>query len=142
MDREIISFLESQEIATVCYLDAKNQPSCFSCYFAFNSFTKCIIFKTSSNATHSQLLKMNAQVSGTIHANNLSKINTKGIQFKGIAAEIEANNNNKDISIYYKKFPMAFPIPGCIWIISIEELKYTNKKLNIGNTLFWKNDSQ
>lgn len=137
MNKEIIDFLSKQYICTLCYLDINNEPSCFSCFFVYHASCNYLLFKTSTKAEHSSLLRKNPKVSGTIHPNNLTKISTQGLQFKGVAFLVDKDVDPALSSFYHSKFPMALAINGEIWRIELEEVKLTYKRLNIGQTYTW-----
>lgn len=103
MNEIIYRFIKQQTCATICCTDEQGIPYCFCCYYVVKPKTGLFYFKSSDNAYHTSLLAINPIVAGTILPDKLSKLITKGIQWRGELLE-EHHPQTKDADeIYHKK---------------------------------------
>ena len=137
MNETIIHFLEQQNCASVCCMDEEGRPYCFSCFYAFNSQEGLIYFKSSSTSHHTQQMKKNPFVAGTVLPDKLNKLTIKGIQFEAIVLDTQQPQVKKRLNNYYKKHPAALAMPGDIWILQIEYIKMTDNTLGFGKKIIW-----
>jgi uncharacterized protein YhbP (UPF0306 family) len=140
MDEKITRFILNQTCAGICCVDETGSPYCFSCFYAFNSDQGLLFFKSPSSARHSSILTNNPLAAGTIQPDKLNKLIVKGIQFEGVL--LPENNPACKIAVaaYYRKFPMAFAIPGEIRTIRIHTIKMTDSTIGFGKKIHWKNN--
>lgn len=135
MKDELIHFFNENEVATICCLTEQQYPHCFNCYYAFDAEAKILIFKSSKNSYHNQLLGEHAPIAGTILSPASSLMKAKGMQFSGkvIFSEVP-----KELAkIYYKKYALAYARPGELWAIQLDWAKFTNNTLGIGVKQEW-----
>lgn len=135
MNPAIIRFLQGQSCATVCCVNEQGKPWCFNCFYAFNEAKGLLYFKSSSNSYHSNLLKNNTSIAGTILPDILNILLTKGLQFEGKI--IEQTNDDELFKNYYKKHPMALAMPGDLWTIFLNTIKMTDSTLGFGKKISW-----
>ena len=135
MDKEIIEFIATNKVAAVCGAE-NNKPHCFNCFYAYMEEENCIVFKSSESTKHMNILSKNNVVAGTIHSPDISIAKVQGIQFDGI---IVSKNNNlfEAAKTYYARYPFALAVPGTLWIIRLNTIKYTNTVNGINNKLKW-----
>lgn len=134
MNKRIVDFMDGQKVATICCVDANNNPYCFSCFYAFDKKRWLIYFKSSANSHHVALLSLKPVVAGTIQPDRLNALIIKGIQFNGTIV-----NDNKDIaaSNYHKRYPFAYAMTGEVWIIQLSSVKMTDSTLGFGKKITW-----
>lgn len=137
MNETIIHFLEQQNCASICCIDEAGKPYCFSCFYAFSRIDGLIYFKSSSNSHHTQLMKKNPFVAGTVLPDKLNKLTIKGIQFEAIVLDTQHPLVKKRLNSYYKKHPAALAMPGDIWVLQIEYIKMTDNTLGFGKKIIW-----
>ncbi|RRN76264.1 hypothetical protein EIM50_25580 [Pseudoxanthomonas sp. SGD-10] len=135
MKDELVRFFNENEVATICCLTEGMQPHCFNCYYAFDAERKVIIFKSSKNSYHNELLGDLAPISGTILSPASSLMKAKGMQFSGKI--ITGDVLHIVTKIYYKKYALAYAKPGDLWAIQLEWAKFTNNTLGIGVKQEW-----
>ena len=137
MQREILSFLCENKIATICYVK-DGLPYCFNCLYAVIPEMDGIVFKSSKSSLHSRVPSGSA-VAGTIYEASKSGYNNTGIQFAGkLAVVSEASNGYEAIEkVYYKRFPIALVIPGTLFCILLSTIKYTHTRNGIRHKLEW-----
>lgn len=138
MNETIIQFLKEQTSASICCVDATGKPYCFSCFYAFNSTTGLLYFKSSANSHHATLMQQNSFVAGTVLPDKLNKILIKGIQFEAIVLDTQQPLVKRTLGIYLAKHPLALAIPGDIWALQINYIKMTDSTLGFGKKIIWK----
>ena len=137
MNETIIQFLQEQSSASICCVDAEEKPYCFNCYYAFNSISGLLYFKSSANSHHAALMHENPFVAGTVLPDKLNKILIKGIQFEAIVLDTRKPLVKRTLGIYLKKHPLALAIPGDIWALQINYIKMTDSTLGFGKKIIW-----
>jgi uncharacterized protein len=137
MDERIVEFIGGQKVATVCCVDAENQPYCFCVFYAFDKERQLFYFKSGAASHHSEVLLQNPVVAGTINPDKLNTLAIKGIQFNGRIIEAEGELASDASSVYHKRFPFALAMPGEIWVIQPEVIKMTDNTLNFGKKIHW-----
>ncbi len=89
------------------------------------------------DARHSKMILINPAVAGTIMPDKLNKLHVKGIQFEGTVLPLEHPSSKNAAAFYYKKNPVAVAMPGEIWTIQINNIKFTDSRLGFGKKLTW-----
>lgn len=135
-------FLEKQTCASVCCIDEQGSPYCFSCFYVFNGGEGILYFKSSVSAHHSSILLKNSAVAGTVLPDKLNTLQVKGIQFEGEVLPADHLLAKKAAASYYKKNPAAVVIPGEIWTIRINHIKFTDNTLGFGTKISWYREEQ
>jgi uncharacterized protein YhbP (UPF0306 family) len=137
MNESITCFIEKQKCATVCCVDEKGQPYCFSCFYAFNAEEGVLYFKSSDRTNHIKLMKENPVIAGTILPDKLQMLVVKGIQFQGVFL-LQQHEFTKDGSKHYhSKYPFALAVPGEVWTIRLTHIKMTDSSKGFGNKIDW-----
>lgn len=136
MDKKIATFLSAQTVASVCLLDDNNLPYCFSCFYAFDADEQLLYFKTNLNTMHGTIMQPGSRVAGTIQQDKLNRLAIQGIQFTGAVMPSEISSH------YYKRFPFAVAMPGSIWCIQLEWVKFTDNTLAFGKKMIWQKEAE
>lgn len=138
---DIVRFLNAQTCANICCIAADNTPYCFTCFFYFDEEQSCIYFKSQMQTHHAALLEQNGRVAGTILEDTLNTLQLKGVQFQGFAKR----NSIFDIAPamkYHARYPMAVAIPGEMWTLYFESIKFTDNSQGFGHKTHWSARSQ
>lgn len=133
---DIVNFLKGQTCANICGIDADHLPYCFTCFYVFDEVQQCLYFKSQMNTKHAQLLEANGAGAGTILEDNLDKILVKGIQFQGLVKR----NSIFDVAAsmkYHAHYPMAVAVPGDMWTVYLEQIKFTDNSKGFGHKSHW-----
>lgn len=138
MKTSIDKFIEKQTCASICCVDEYNLPYCFTCFYSYNSEDTLLYYKTTADTHHSVLLLKNPSVAGAIQPDKLNLLKIKGVQFEGIVLPNDHLLTKNASSHYYKKHPVALTMPGEIWTIQINSIKFTDNTLGFGSKLKWK----
>ncbi len=135
INKEILEFTAGNKIATICCTEA-NKPYCFNVFYSFLEEEGCIIFKSSESTRHMQILAGNNHVAGTVIASEISLTKVEGIQFEGVIVNKDTVGLKASKS-YYLRYPFAVTVPGRLWILELNSIKYTNTTNGISNKKAW-----
>jgi uncharacterized protein YhbP (UPF0306 family) len=133
---EMLEFIGSTKVATICCV-AANAPHCFNCYFSFIAADGYLVFKSSSGTRHEEILRQNAVVAGTIIPEHIELATIRGIQFEGVMLPENMLLTVKASSSYYLAFPFALAVPGNLYIVQINSLKFTDNTKGFGYKSHW-----
>lgn len=139
MDPLIVNFLKAQTCASVCALDIDGLPYCFSCFYAFDETSEKLYFKSGPGTHHGKIMQEKATCSGTIIPDSLDPLQIKGVQFKAHAKRLSLFDMAPSI-IYHARHPMAVAIPGELWELSLEWIKFTDNSQGFGSKFFWERE--
>ena len=142
MNENIVKFLQQQTCATISCVDGLGNPYCFNCFYAFNSDTGMLYFKSTGASYHSSLLKQNPFVAGTILPDKLNKLFVKGVQFDGVVLYGDSLVTGQAPGCYYKKHPMALAMSGELWSIQINHIKMTDSTKGFGTKITWERNEE
>ena len=135
MTERIDEYIKQQSCANVCCVDTGGLPYCFSCFYAYNNNERLLYYKSSIDAHHSKIILDSPVVAGTILPDKHNKLHVKGIQFDGIVLPLEHPSSKNAAAVYYKKNLVAVAMPGDIWTIQINSIKFTDSRLGFGKKL-------
>lgn len=132
---EIAGFIKANKVATVCYVkDAL--PECFNCLYACMPYGEGIVFKSSLSSLHSTVMQQTLPVAGTIYRSSESGLDNSGIQFHG---NIVTGQELREIAqrVYYKRYPLGLVVPGELFVVLFDNLKYTKTIKGIRKKQQW-----
>ncbi|MBL0181441.1 MAG: pyridoxamine 5'-phosphate oxidase family protein [Chitinophagaceae bacterium] len=141
MTGKITDYIKEQTCASVCCVDELGQPYCFSCFYIYNSDEGLLYYKSSLSTQHSLILSKNPAVAGTILPDKLSKLHVRGLQFEGTLLPFDHPAASAAASYYHRKNPMALAIPGEVWTIQVNSVKFTDSSLGFGKKLSWSREA-
>jgi uncharacterized protein YhbP (UPF0306 family) len=136
IDKEILGFIAENKVATICCVD-NNAPYCFNCYYSFMEKEGILVYKSSIGTHHEGLLNKNGQVAGTIIPEQLEVAVIKGIQFQGELLTDSFDLTMKASAAYYLKFPFALAVPGKIYAIEMQTMKFTDNTKGFAHKQAW-----
>jgi len=137
MNKTITSFLKNNSCASICCIDEQGNPYCFSCFYAYNFEDNLLYFKSSASSFHSEIIKKNPLIAGTIQPDKLNKLLTKGIQFEGSVVKENYPLSDGSISMYEKKYPLSIIKSGDIWTVQIDKIKMTDSSFGMFKKFYW-----
>lgn len=138
INKNILEFLHKCQVATICFTTPTNKPYCINCFYCFDETHVALIFKSSYGTTHDDYVTANNPSAGTIIADQIDLTKLKGVQFTGTILDQQQISELKLSTSYIKKFPLSIAMPGYIWGIQIEYLKFTDNSFGFGNKTIWK----
>jgi len=137
MDKEIVDFIAEQKVATIACIDERNAPYCFNCYYSFIEQDGFLIYKSSFNTRHEAILKQNKQVAGTIIPEQIEVATIRGIQFEGALVDETMEQAMKASASYYLRFPFAMAVPGKLYLLQLDRIKFTDNTRGFGFKQQW-----
>ena len=137
MNQKISEFLKHQTCSSICCVDAEGKPYSFTIFYAFDIYEGLLYFKSSDNTRHAAILKANPFVSGTILPDKLNHLHVVGIQFEGVIIPANHPLASKATFHYYHKHPFASAMPGEIWTVQINRIKFTDSTIGFSNKIKW-----
>ncbi|HET9056830.1 MAG TPA: pyridoxamine 5'-phosphate oxidase family protein [Chitinophagaceae bacterium] len=140
MNEAIKKFIQQQTCASVCCIDKENKPYCFSCFYAFDEENKVLYFKSGDDTRHSELLKKNPAVAGTILPDKLNKLQIKGLQFEGELLHVTHPDPKDTADIYCQYASFSNGDRYEVWTIKNSSIKYTDSSLGFGKKIGWKRE--
>lgn len=132
---EISEFIKENKVATVCYVEDAS-PNCFNCLYACMPDGGGVIFKSSRSSLHSSAMQHDDPVAGTIYQSSKSGLDNVGVQFRGRVATGEALMDIAE-KAYYKRYPLALLIPGELFVVMFDNLKFTRTTKGIRQKCNW-----
>ena len=140
MNQDIKDFISKQTCAGICCVDEHGHPYCFTAFIAFNAMEGLLYFKSSPATHHSEILKQNPRVAGTILPDKLNKLITQGVQFEGVLLQAANRLTQNAATNYYKKHPLAVAVSGEIHTIQLNQIKYSGLRVGLKTKLLWKRE--
>ncbi len=137
MDALITRYLQTQTCATICCTNHSLEPYCFNCFYAFEAQEGILVFKSSPNSLHGEMILQNPLVAGTVLPDKLRKIALQGVQFRGRILPDHHPSVAVAGSLYYKKHPLAHTMKGKLYVVQLTHLKMTDNSIVFGNKITW-----
>jgi uncharacterized protein YhbP (UPF0306 family) len=133
LEKKIIKFIKKNHVAAIA---AQNDTGtwCFNAFYAFDEDDPHIIFLSTHDTLHADLMTQNPHVSGTISGQPKLVAAIQGIQFTGFAFPSEDKHLR---TLYNKRFPFAIVINAPMWAIRIDKIKYTSNITTFGSKIYW-----
>jgi uncharacterized protein YhbP (UPF0306 family) len=132
MSKLIDNFIQKQTCASVCCIDDKGNPYCFTCFYAYDEENKILFFKSGEESYHAQLMQKHRMVAATILPNKLNTLRVQGIQLEGIILEDSNSLLETGNLFYHQKHPLAIAVKGKIWGLQINHIKMTDSSWGFG----------
>ena len=136
MPEQITAFLEEQSVVTMA-TSIDNQPYCASLYFAFIPNHNLLAFKSDSDTRHIEEAIKNNLIGGTILPDKITEAKPKGLQFTGIFSKATGPEADIAKQTYLHKYPVAGIFRGDIWLIQLNNIKFTDNTLVFGKKTLW-----
>ncbi len=140
MNDKIAEFIARQTCGNLACVDETGKPWCFSFFYSFEAEAGLLHYKSSTDTRHAAILSKNPLVAGTILPDKLNLLQIKGIQFEGKLLPLDHPLAKHASAHYHKKHPVALAMPGDVWTIRVNHIKYTDNSLGIGKKLNWNRD--
>lgn len=136
----IDNYISQQTAASICCMNEKGMPYCFSCFYAYDGKEHLLYYKSSVDTRHSIYLRSNPHIAGTILPDKLKKLLVKGVQFEGELLPEDHTLSKNAATQYYLQNPMAVAVPGIVWTIRIDHIKMTHSSLGFGKKISWQRE--
>ena len=139
LPKNIVEFLGSNKLATVCFVDNQGNPYCINCFYYFDEEHQSLVFKSSNKATHHSFIQNGSGIAGTILPNSLDFLKIKGAQFRGNLIDDQQIKEFEFDSKYSKRHPMSMAISGYIWAVKLNFVKFMDSTFGFGKDTVWEN---
>lgn len=137
----ILTFIKDNKVASISFVDTDGKPYSINAFYVLDEDAQLLIFKSSPGTRHHEMIKENTSVSGTILPMELSVMKIQGIQFTGtIINQVTANSFGISAK-YYVKYPVGLTIPGYMWAVKLNYLKFTDNTAGFGNKTIWQKET-
>ena len=135
VDKRIVDFIKRHPVLTLATPPGKGEPYCAACFYAYDKERNRLIFTSDNTTRHAQEMLQNSTVACGITLETRVVGKVQGVQICGTAER----GDDKDRSIYIKRFPYAALAPLNIWAIVPSFIKLTDNTLGFGKKLIWTN---
>jgi uncharacterized protein len=142
MHHRIKEFIEHQTCSSITCVDENGNPYSFTIFYAFNIFEGLLYFKSPAETKHAAILKNNPVVSGTILPDRVHYAHIKGIQFEGLRVADDHAFHSNSAYHYYNRHPYASAMPGEIWTIQMNKIKFTESIHDVKEKISWKREEE
>jgi len=134
----IWKFIASTDVFTLATC-AGEKPYCTPCFYAFDSIEKLLVFKSEARTRHVTELLLQPQIAGSILPKTFTIGKVRGVQFSGKTLPLKDETHASRLKqLYYKRFPLALPMAGELWVVELSEIKMTDNTIGFGQKLRWK----
>ncbi|MDF1881713.1 pyridoxamine 5'-phosphate oxidase family protein [Sulfurimonas sp. MAG313] len=131
---EMKAYLHSHHVLVLATAYKDRLSSC-SVFYAYSTEDNCLVFASQNTSEHIQNILNNSRVAACIHNEERELDKIKGLQIKGRVQPAERQHEE----VYLHDFPEAKDFEKDIWVLYIEELKYTdNELLGLGKKKIFK----
>ena len=137
MNHQMKDFLQHQTCGSISCVDDNGKPYSFNIFYAFNVYEGLLYFKSAENTRHAELMKSHPFVSGTILPDKMNHLHIRGVQFEGIVLPMDHILSKNAPANYYHKHPFASAMPGNIWTVKINHIKFTDNSMGFGKNFSW-----
>lgn len=152
MDSRIAKFIKEHHVLTLA-TSKNNIPWTAHCFYAFLEEENALVFTTDDDTQHGKEMDENPSVSGGIVLETKVVGKIRGIQLTGRVTKPKQESQKRVSSLrrqgtdgvslkarkaYLKKFPYAALMKTSLWILELNEVKYTDNRLGFGTKLHWK----
>lgn len=133
----IAAVLDSHQVLSLA-VSLDDIPWAASAFFAYDPEQQRLLFLSSLETRHGELLALNPRVAGTITSQFTEIAQIHGLQFYGIARRLAAPHEAEDAcALYYTRFPQARGFTAPVWEIRLLQLKLTDNRLGFGTKIQW-----
>ncbi|AUI66172.1 MULTISPECIES: pyridoxamine 5'-phosphate oxidase family protein [Glaesserella] len=136
MQKRIFSFIQKKYLCTLCCAQ-NNIPWSNAFYYAFDEENRRLIYVTGEQTHHSQIMKNNPNVSGTIFTPTRFHPSLQGIQFTGKAKILEDEEYEIGKELYKKEYSHELIDKLSIWEVKLEYIRLIDNSLGLFATVEW-----
>ncbi|WGE89573.1 pyridoxamine 5'-phosphate oxidase family protein [Actinobacillus arthritidis] len=137
MQRRITNILHKKYLCTISGCE-NNQPWSFICFYKFDPEYDRLIYLTSNQTKHAQILYKNPCISGTIYTPTRFHSLLQGIQFSGKSYCLEGESAQNARRIYNNAFKPYTDDSLDIWEIQLEQIRLIDHSLGRYGKMEWK----
>ncbi len=138
----IWKFIATTDVFTLATCHG-GKPYCTPCFYTFDSIEKLLVFKSEARTRHITELLLQPQIAGSILPKTFTIGKVRGVQFSGKTLPLKDKTQaNRLKQLYYKRFPLALPMAGELWVVELSEIKMTDNTIGFGQKLRWERSKE
>lgn len=135
-EKRITDFIHKHHIFTLATAADKIPYTC-TCFYVYINELNMFIFTSDHGTRHANEMLLQPQVAGAIALETTMVGKIQGIQFTGLATELEGAMYETALKAYLAKFPVATFKKLILWSIQPTFIKMTHNRLGFGTKLIW-----
>ncbi|MCW9698964.1 MULTISPECIES: hypothetical protein [unclassified Avibacterium] len=140
LPHKIAQFLQQQTVMSLAVHNTQDFWAA-NCFYVLDNENVSLIFFSSLNTQHAQIMQQSEQVVGTIATQTDQVSEIEGVQFKGRAILLDGNARQSALKRYYARYPFARLMNTDLWKIELDEIKHTSNKCVFAQKTYWKRTS-
>lgn len=136
MQKRISNFLTKKYLCSLATVENSHTWS-FVCYYVFDQENNRLIYLTSDESKHAQLMAQNPEVSGTIFTPTKYQSSLQSLQFLGTAHKLEGNSARIAKNLYRleRNHPLINELTP--WEIKLTFARLTDNSLGLSSKMEW-----
>lgn len=139
MQKRIFSFIKKKYLCTLCCCE-NGLPWANAFFYVFDEPNRRLIYVTSEQTHHAQIMKNNQNIAGTIFSPTKFSPSLQGIQFTGIATKLDGEEENLARSLYKEAYQHEIIDSLSVWQVSLEYVRMIDHTLGFMNVVEWRHD--
>ncbi len=138
MEERIIEFIGEHHLLTFAAASG-GDIWCASAFYAFDPKNLTFIITSDEATRHIQLAlaSENNYISGSIALETEKVGMIRGVQFKALLKKSDGGVLDSNRLLYLKRFPYAVLKGGELWVLELQEAKFTDNRLGFGKKIRW-----
>ena len=137
IDQRILDFIGEHHVLSVAGVSQEGEAWCANAFYVFDEKEEGFIITSEEKTRHAQLFLEHPQVAGTVVLETEEVGKIRGLQFSGTVRRCDGGLFDRCRLRYLKRFPYAVFKGGEVWLIRLDNLKYTDNRLGFGKKLLW-----
>ena len=132
IDKRILDFIAEHHVMTVACASPGGGLWCANAFYVFDDEEGEFIITSEAGTRHARMFVENPAVTGSVVLETEEVGKIRGLQFSGTVSRCDGGLFDRCRLRYLKRFPYAVLKGGEVWRIQIDEMKYTDNRLEIG----------
>ena len=141
IDQRILDFIGEHHVLTVACVSREGALWCANAFYVFDPQEEAFIITSEAKTRHAQLFLENPQVTGSVVLETEEVGKIRGLQFAGTVRRCDGGLFDRCRLKYLKRFPYAVFKGGEVWLLTPDQMKYTDNRLGFGKNLLWERDA-
>ncbi len=135
--QKITEFLETNHVASLALVCPDGILWAASSFYVYDHDEVALIIFGGDKSRHAEALSFHPYIAGTIAGQPQDIRKIQGVQFRATAKQLENGSDDVARRLYYKKFPLARVMSSKVWILQLDELKFTDNTLFFAEKTLW-----
>lgn len=136
LSHAIASFLREHHVVGLATV-VDGLPWAASCFYAFEEEAPALIVMSSLKTRHGSAMRDEPRIAGTIAGQPTNVLTIRGLQFTATAEWLSGEARSAARALYCSRHPVARLMPGEVWRLVFETIKYTDNARGPANKQHW-----